>query len=615
MEFLQNTYRTLQTSVIPNISCMLVFYIIISNTVLVLSANTGFECSSVKRVFQDKGIHFSDVPKSPLSGDPLRICSAEASCCTEQAEVMLKTNARQRHDHMVKASLITLSSVLKTRSQKFDDFFKELLVKSKKDFHEMFKRTYGIIYEQNSYVFTDMFEMLENYYAKGKLDLLESMDNFFNILFQKMFTVIYNQYKFDDRYLGCVSEHMKELKPFDDVPNKLPLQLKRSFVATRTFAQALSIAGEIVANMIDLSSTEECARALLKMTHCSTCQGHQLKPCYNYCLNVMKGCLAYHSELDTEWNNFVDAIDKVIERLLGPFNIEMVVEPLNIKISDAIMNFQENAPQVSQRVFTGCGKPVLGRRRRETDYSGGTELSLETLQFSKSGKSHLEDESELGLDKLMKDIRLKVKDTRQFWTRFPYQMCNSDSIADAPGKNDTCWNGTTKSRYDRHVTSDGLSNQQNNPEVVVETTRSISLLNEQIFALKTITNKLKNAYNGYDVDWIDVEEYGSGSGSGDGIGDTEPDSEDDSGSGMYPTEHVVPEVVPEVSQPLPPRNDEDNNLHPIPQDKTNFQQNGTSSGSSTIHTTPKMSLNKALFSYLFPVVVVWFGSSLNEWLQ
>lgn len=43
-------------------------------------------------------------------------------------------------------------------------------------------------------------------------------------------------------------------------------------------------------------------------------------------------------------------MDKVIDRLLGPFNIEMVVEPINIKISEAIMNFQENNSPVSRRV-------------------------------------------------------------------------------------------------------------------------------------------------------------------------------------------------------------------------------------------------------------------------
>lgn len=49
----------------------------------------------------------------------------------------------------------------------FTGFFKDLLANSKKVFHEMFKKTYGILYEQNSFVFTDLFKELENYYAKG----------------------------------------------------------------------------------------------------------------------------------------------------------------------------------------------------------------------------------------------------------------------------------------------------------------------------------------------------------------------------------------------------------------------------------------------------------------
>lgn len=38
-------------------------------------------------------------------------------------------------------------------------------------------------------------------------------------------------------------------------------------------------------------------------------------------------------------------------RLETSFNIESVVDPIDIKISDAIMNFQENGQVVSQEVF------------------------------------------------------------------------------------------------------------------------------------------------------------------------------------------------------------------------------------------------------------------------
>lgn len=47
----------------------------------------------------------------------------------------------------------------------------------------------------------------------------------------------------------CVNTHMKELKPFGDVPKKLSVQVKRSFVATRTFTQALNVGRDVIAKM------------------------------------------------------------------------------------------------------------------------------------------------------------------------------------------------------------------------------------------------------------------------------------------------------------------------------------------------------------------------------
>jgi glypican 4 len=50
---------------------------------------------------------------------------------------------------------------------------------------------------------------------------------------------------------------------------------------------------------------------------------------------------------------------KVSDRLLGPFNIELVVDPIDIKISDAIMNFQENGYEISQKVSTMLNSPNI----------------------------------------------------------------------------------------------------------------------------------------------------------------------------------------------------------------------------------------------------------------
>lgn len=209
------------------------------------------------------------------------------------------------------------------------EHFKELLTQSKREFHEMFKRTYGAIYEQNSNVFSDLFNELEGYYTRGKVDLVEAMDSFFNTLYQKMFTVINMQYNFDDRlvflllktpywltmfigcknatvsvlvrylvtllrwrplqslltrkkfafffrYLGCVSEHMKELKPFGDVPDKLSVQIKRSFVATRTFAQALNTAADVTKSVQNVSL---CRRLAIILNGDECIFNRRKKPC------------------------------------------------------------------------------------------------------------------------------------------------------------------------------------------------------------------------------------------------------------------------------------------------------------------------------------------------
>lgn len=46
----------------------------------------------------------------------------------------------------------------------------------------------------------------------------------------------------------------------------------------------------------------------------------------------------------------------VAQRLEGPFNIESVMEPIDVKISEAIMNMQDNSAQVSFRVRQSAGR-------------------------------------------------------------------------------------------------------------------------------------------------------------------------------------------------------------------------------------------------------------------
>lgn len=117
----------------------------------------------------------------------------------------------------------------------------------------MFLRTYGLLYEQHSDVFRVLFDDLDKYYAGADLNLLDVMDTFFSNLYTRMFILLNQPYEFDQTYLQCVSQYMDELKPFGDVPQKLSLQVKRSFIAARTFVQALAVGRDILNAVAEVS--------------------------------------------------------------------------------------------------------------------------------------------------------------------------------------------------------------------------------------------------------------------------------------------------------------------------------------------------------------------------
>uniref|UniRef100_K7GIL6 Glypican 4 n=1 Tax=Pelodiscus sinensis TaxID=13735 RepID=K7GIL6_PELSI len=283
----------------------------------------------------------------------------------------------QQSKHDFRNAVVELSSHLQTtfssRYKKFDEFFKELLENAEKSLNDMFLRTYGRLYMQNSELFKDLFIELKRYYVGGNVNLEEMLNDFWARLLERMFRLVNPQYQFTDEYLECVSKYTEQLKPFGDVPRKLKLQVTRAFVAARTFAQGLAVARDVVTKVSAVNPSPQGERALLKMMYCPHCRGLiTVKPCYNYCFNVMRGCLANQGDLDTEWNNFIDSMLMVAERLEGPFNIESVMDPIDVKISDAIMNMQENSLQVSQKVFQGCGQPkTLSQGRASRSVSEG----------------------------------------------------------------------------------------------------------------------------------------------------------------------------------------------------------------------------------------------------
>lgn len=466
-------------------------------------------CNEVRTAYSSKGFNSNDVPNKGVHGAHLKVCPQGFSCCTLEMEEKLSQQSRSDLKAPVSQLSTNLQSTFIQRHKHFDQFFKELLNNSEHSLHSMFIHTYGAMYLKNSELFKQFFLDLRSYYVSGSAAVhLDSMlAEFWAELLERMFRLVNVQYDFSDSYMECVRRNTEELKPFGDVPRKLKLQLSRAFIAARTFTVGLSLIPDVVSKVSTVGASPSCVRAAMKMLYCPYCSGQvALKPCQNYCLNVMRGCLANQADLDAEWNNFLDAMLSLVERLEGPFNFESVIDPIDVKISEAIMNMQENSMHVSQKVFQGCGqpKPVQRARRstKDSTFPGRFRpYSPDTRPTTAAGTN---------MDRLVTDVKKKLKHAKKFWSKLPETVCVEDRVA----QGDECWNGTAKSRYESVVLGNGLANQVLNPHVEVDITKPDVVIRRQIAVLKEMTTRLKAAHSGNDITIDTDESSGEESGSG-----------------------------------------------------------------------------------------------------
>uniref|UniRef100_A0A3P9DIE5 Glypican-1 n=1 Tax=Maylandia zebra TaxID=106582 RepID=A0A3P9DIE5_9CICH len=300
-------------------------------------------------------------------------------------------------------------------------------------------------------MFLRVYTELKKYYEEP-INLEETLNDFWIRLLEKLFFQANGQY--------CVSKQIDTLR-------------HAHAVAARSFVQGLVTAGEAVRRVSQVPMSQECMRAIMKMTYCPHCRGMpSARPCLNYCTNVMKGCLANQADLDTEWRHLADTMIQVADRLDDPAGVESVILSLPSYISEAMNTMMENIASINSKVRTHTGTRIQ-----------------------------------------VSDVRIILGDNRPYWTSLPNLIC-SDRVATGLGSEDKCWNGNNRARYLPELMNDGLASQINNPEVEIDITKPDMTIRQQIMQLKIMTHRLKNALNGQDVEFQDTSDDASGSGSG-----------------------------------------------------------------------------------------------------
>uniref|UniRef100_A0A672QGV8 Glypican 6b n=1 Tax=Sinocyclocheilus grahami TaxID=75366 RepID=A0A672QGV8_SINGR len=400
-------------------------------------------------------------------GDDLRVCAPQRTCCNAEMEENFSQRSSRDFEKLMDDTIHALT-----------EFFLELLENTERSLNEMFLRTYGKPYLQNAEVFQGLFTELKRYYTGGNVNLEEMLNDFWMRLLERMFQLLNSQYLITEDYLECIGKYMEQLKPFGDVPKKLKSQVTRAFIAARTFVQGLMVGREVANRVSKVTMSSACISGFTKMLYCSYCQGlFTLKPCNNYCLNVMKGCLANQADLDPEWSKYIGktVLSGVADASSSARLLSHSTSCLEVFVAFGCSDMQSTPGKIDVDVKEIHDKELFNGLQ----YSCFSGRLYAILQVT--------------------DVKEKLKKFRKFWSSLPEAFCQEEHVAAAESAVDDCWNGHDKGRYVPEVLKDGLTNQAKNPEVGVDISRPDTLIRQQIMALKVMTNKLKNAYDGNDI--------------------------------------------------------------------------------------------------------------------
>lgn len=170
--------------------------------------------------------------------------------------------------------------------------------------------------------------------------------------------------------------------------------------------------------------------------------------------------------LNDEWKSYVLALNDLGTKLSASYNIETILAPLDVQISDAIMNFQENYSEISRHVAMACDtaiSPVTGpqlsltvkpkkkltkrsanpinlsvapvaMQNRHFVHNHASSVSLSDHLRAVPEKNHQASSlrtqdltfSSLKKPSLIDEIRNYLLTTKSFWLAFPNSVCTSN---------------------------------------------------------------------------------------------------------------------------------------------------------------------------------------------
>ncbi|CAM5138932.1 unnamed protein product [Eretmochelys imbricata] len=448
-----------------------------------VSAVKSPSCHEVRTAFQIRQIGpLKLVPDVPTAESDLQICQHRApTCCTKKMEENYQTAVRRERTQNIQALNFELKYMIVGHITAFQEAFESLLRFAENHTTSLFETAYRAMAKEAVEPVKELFTDLSLYILGAETTVENAVLRFFDSLFPLVYSRLINPGIIDlsEEYTECLRLTRQDINPFGRYSNEVVTELSKSLWASRMLNQALNMGIEVINTTEHAAITKECSKALVKMQYCPHCQGLTLiRPCVGYCLNVMRGCLASVSELDTQWREYISALEYLTNEMAGSHDLELALLGIRNSINEAILHAQLNGPQLSATVDKVCGQPQEREAKPSPDNIGQAKDMAETQALTMAHSANLnnkrsslplkasKNDKSRSLKKISREFINYMKRSRTFYASIAERLCDGDLVM---RDSSTCWNGEdVVESYTSRVVSNGLKAQINNPELKVK---------------------------------------------------------------------------------------------------------------------------------------------------
>lgn len=214
----------------------------------------------------------------------------------------------------------------------------------------LFESTYTSLSSRIAPHVSSLFSGLSNFIQDtSNISVDAAVYHFYDHLFPLVHNYIIKPGVAEDNNLSeCLRATRQDVNPFGHHVQAMVEELAGAMQAARALKRAFSM-GDDLLNATEMAPlSNECARALLKMQYCPHCQGLTLiRPCPEFCLNVMRGCLANMAELDMPWRRYVAILEDLTHNIAEEHSLELALLGVRGHVNEAILHVQLHEVRIS----------------------------------------------------------------------------------------------------------------------------------------------------------------------------------------------------------------------------------------------------------------------------